>query len=442
MYRPIEKALLEWKNDKNHVPMILRGARQVGKSHVVQKFAKEHFQSFVEINFEIEPLIAQQFDELDINRLVANIEIIKGQSLTPGESLLFLDEIQACPKAIMALRYFKEKLPGLHVIAASSLLEFSLSAEGFSMPVGRVQYLYMQPMSFAEYLFALDQPRLLHYLESCQLGSETSAAIHATLEKHVKNYMLIGGMPAVVSEYLDSHSFQKCQRVQQRILTTYTDDFSKYANTSQHKYLQAVMTAAPGMVGQICKYSHIAREFRSTDLSCAVTSLMQAGVVFKVPATSASGLPLSVTQNAHKFKLVFLDIGLTTVASGLSHELLLTDDYFSINRGALMEQLVGQELLAYQDTYAKRELYFWVREKTGSMAEVDYVIQHGRHILPLEVKAGKTGRLKSMQVFMQEKKSPLGIKVCMEPLSLEKNILTVPVYLLKSLHKLIEEALR
>jgi uncharacterized protein len=441
MKRYIERVLQDWKKDASRMPIVLRGARQIGKSHVVREASKLLFESVVEINFEVENDLRDCFDKLDAHQIISQIELLKAQEIVLGKTLLFLDEIQACPRALMALRYFKEEMPELHVIAAGSLLEFSLSAEGFSMPVGRVLYLYMQPMTFNEFLLALGEKPLVDFINQCHLTSDIPLPIHQKLSQHIRDYIIIGGMPAVVEEFRQSKSYQKCQRLQNAIMTTYVDDFAKYANTSQHKYLQSVMNAAPGLVGQICKYSHINPSFRANDLSNAISNLSKAGVIYQVPSTKASGLPLSTLASTKKFKLIFLDIGLMTRASGLTEEVLTSEDFFALNRGALMEQLVGQELLAYQDSYQKRELFFWMREKTGSMAEIDYLFQSGRHILPVEVKAGKSGKFKSMLLFMREKESKLGIKVSLEPLGLEKNILSVPVYLLSRMKAIVDEAL-
>jgi len=336
------------------------------------------------------------------------------------------------------LRYFKEKMPELHVIAAGSLLEFTLNAPDFRMPVGRIQSLYLKPLSFYEYLAATGNDQWLNYLKNITLEEPFDELLHQKLMDRLKEYLLLGGMPAVLQSFLQHGSYQLCQEKQAALLETYRGDFGKYAKHTDHKYLQLLFAKAPGLIGQTIKYSSIDQNVQSRDLKRAIHLLTCAGIIHPVFSTQASGLPFSTTQRDNKFKLLFLDVGLVQYTTRLSADILLASDVLLLNRGMLAEQFVGQELLMMMPAYERADLYYWEREKVGSMAEVDYVINVGSTILPLEVKSGKTGRLKSIQVFLNEKNSPLGVRISQHPLSYERNILSLPLYMIAELKRFVK----
>lgn len=436
MKRDIEADLLEWKDSQIRMPLLLRGARQVGKTYIVETFAKAYFENFVSINFEERPEFKNCFRTLSPANIVSEIEVLADSSLVPGKSLLFLDEIQECPEAIMALRYFKEKMPALHVIGAGSLLEFALNDEEFRMPVGRVQSLYLKPMSFDEFLDATGRSKLRTYLSQTTLDNPPSEAIHTQALECVREYVVLGGMPAVIDAYCRIKSIRNCQTIQTVLLTTYRNDFGKYAKHTQVKHLQKVFQQTPGLIGKSLKYSYIDSESPSREMKMAIGKLCDAGLITRVYATHASGIPLFAGINEHKSKLFLLDIGLVNRAMLLDTEVLFQQDMMLINQGALAEQLVAQELLAHQDRHDVGQLFYWVRDKRGSEAEVDYVISIGEQIIPVEVKSGSTGRLKSMRVFMDEKKSVLGVRISQKPLHFEKGLLSLPLYLISQLNRL------
>lgn len=439
MYRDITSVLVQWRNAAEHLPILLRGARQIGKTTVVEQFAKDCFAHFVNINFELEPDFAICFQTLKPAEIIKQILLKVEIPIIPGKTLLFLDEIQACPNAIMALRYFKEQMPDLHVIGAGSLLEFALNEAEFSMPVGRVQFLYMQPLSFYEYLKAKGRLNLLDHLEKATLSQPPSLVAHNELLKLVKEYLALGGMPAVLHHFLQYQDLLACQNLQTNLLATYRNDFGKYAQLDKHKYLQEVFVKAPNLIGKQVKYSHINMEAQTRDIKAAITLLGRAGLLYKVPASSCSGLPLNALINEKKFKLLFVDVGLMNRAGKISLHDLLNQDLFLINQGAVIEQFVGQELLAYQHPYEEAELYFWERDKKGSQAEVDYVVNLGGKIVPIEVKSGKTGQLKSLKQFMSEKNTKLGIRFSTQPLGCQNNILSIPIYMIGELKRLYAE---
>lgn len=440
MQRYLIQSLSEWKNSPSRMPLLLRGPRQVGKSYLVEQFGQQYFKQTISINFELNPSLKTCFNDLNPTQIINQLELILGVHITlDGETLLFLDEIQECPEAIVALRYFKEQKPELPVIAAGSLLEFTLAQADFRMPVGRVQYLYLRPLSFEEYLTARGFSQMVDFLRQASLHEGIPDAVHQQLNALLREYMIIGGMPAVVQEFQSTERFQAAQLLQESLLATYRDDFGKYAKQSQHPYLRTLFERAPGLVGEQFKFSKIDPDLRARELKPALESLVMAGLVHRIHHTAASGLPLSTTKHEEQYKLHFLDVGLMTKATRLPADLLLREDFFSLNRGSMMEELVGQELLAYEPNNQVGELYYWSRkkEKSSSQAEVDYVIAVDDRIVPIEVKAGTTGRLKSLHLFMQEKHAPFGVKVSTQPLSLEKNILNVPAYMLQSLPRLV-----
>lgn len=440
MKRDLERDLFSWKDRKDRLPLLLRGARQVGKSYIVEEFGKKVFKNIVIVNFEFRPELKQCFTTLDPVEIINKLQLLMGEAIEGEKTLLFLDEIQECPNAIMALRYFKEKYDRLAVIGAGSLMEFALNSSDFRMPVGRVQFIYLEPLSFGEFLTASGNEQLRHYLGEIRLNGVIDGVVHQKLMGLLRIYLIVGGMPAVVNEYLESRNLLNCQRIQNSLLQAYRSDFGKYANSSAHKYLQKVLYEAPRLVGDRVKYSNIDPDSKSRDIKQALNLLELAGIIYPVYATAASGLPLGAQVNEKKFKLNFLDVGLMQNACGLQAELTLADDFIQINSGAVTEQFIGQELRAYSDSYLERGLFFWARDKRNSSAEVDFVIAVGSQIFPLEVKAGKTGTLKSLKLFIKEKKSLFGVRFSQEKLSLCDKVLTLPLYMTEQMKRLVSEA--
>ncbi len=438
--RLIEKELEDWRHAPQRYPLLLRGARQVGKTYIVEKLGKQ-FESFEMVNFEAQPEAIACFSTFNPQEIVQRLELLTKRPIRPGQTLLFLDEIQSCPEAIAALRYFKEKMPELHVIGAGSLLEFALVEGKFSFPVGRVQFIYLNPLSFKEFAFALGEGDAIALLDQCTLKDPLSEEVHKSLIQKVKEYFLVGGMPAVVKEFQGKRSFLHLSRIQDLLLSTYRADFSKYATEAEKKYLRKLFEGIPYQIGQHFKYSEIDPHIKSRELKAALDRLEMAGLVHPIFATAASGIPLAMQINLKKFKPLFLDIGLVQRALQVDPELIISNDLIQIHRGALAEQFVGQELLTNVDCFREEKLFFWEREKRSSSAEVDYVISVKQHILPVEVKAGTQGHLKSLIQFMNEKKSPLGIRISQQPLSYKDHILSVPFYMIQQIPRLVKSLL-
>ncbi len=437
MQRFFRKTLCKWKDSPIRVPLIVRGARQVGKTFEIESFGREEFKNYVNVNFEFSSIYGQCFETFDPASIVSQIELLTNQKITPGETLLFLDEIQQCPKALQSLRYFKEQLPDLHLIAAGSLLEFAIRDEDFSYPVGRVQFAKLYPLSFEEFLIGLGDSSLQAALASFDIAKPPPLAIHSQLLQKVKNYFVIGGMPASVNAFLKTHSYLEVKYAQKALWDAYEADFGKYANKTQHRHLKKIFEESPKLIGDHVKYSRIDPELPNParSMKSAIELLKLAGLLHPINSTTAEGLPLLATEKQHVFKLVFLDIGLV-------EQVMNVDPHDSdLMTGALAEQFVGQELLATSDPFLEERLFFWTREKTSSSAEVDYVIAYKGHIFPVEVKAGKTGKLKSLHVFMEEKKTLFGIKISQDSMKWEKNILSVPFYMVAHLPRLIDSVM-
>lgn len=438
IYRQIDQALVAWKDSPMRMPLMVRGARQVGKTYVIETFAKTHFESRLTVNFEFQPQFKDCFSSLEPIEIINKLEVLAGQTISPGKTLLFLDEIQECPEAIQALRYFKEQMPELHVVTAGSLLEFTLRETGFRMPVGRIEFLYMYPVRFDEFLLALDEVPLYDFLQKCTSSTAIPTAIHEKALRLVRLYMTIGGMPAVINTYLATKNISECQRMQAQLLNTFRNDFGKYKPKINHDLCMAMFNKAAHLVAKQFKYVDVDPDQTSRELKPVLSALIAAGLYQPIYFASANGLPLNATMNPKAFKLLFLDIGLVKSMGNLQQALVLDEDLMLIHQGALVEQFVGQQLLAYQPYYTAGELFYWKRDKKGSLAEIDYLYPYAAHIYPIEVKAGKTGRLKSMHLYLQEhKNTPFGIKISQQPLGFDGTVLSIPLYMLPFLERLI-----
>jgi predicted AAA+ superfamily ATPase len=395
LIRYIEKDLGVWRTSPIRKPLIVRGARQVGKTWTISQFGAREFKDTVRIDFEKRPDLIPLFDvNLEPNRILEQLEVASGRRIRPGETLLFLDEIQACPRAITALRYFYEELPSLHIIAAGSLLEFALGS--ISVPVGRVSYMEMFPMTFREYLLAAGNEPAAELL--AQPPAALPETIHAVLLDALKRYFFVGGLPECVALATGGGSLLDVFSLQDDILNAYRDDFSKYAGHSDKACLNAVMAQTAKSVGQQIAYTRLAESFSSATNRKAFELLCQARVLNKIPSSSPAGLPLEASSNGKRFKASFLDIGLMQrLAEVPAQAEMRQDDLLAIWRGQLAEQFVAQELLASQG----RQIYYWSREARGSQAEVDFLAVAQGKVHPVEVRSGAGGSLRSLHLALQ-----------------------------------------
>lgn len=441
MERDLYNHLKTWKNEKRRKPLVIRGARQVGKTWLVEHFGNRDFERFVGINFEFKPGFKSCFSSLDPNEIIQRIELTANVDIHAGSTLLFLDEIQECPQALKSLRYFYEKMPDLHVIAAGSLLEFIMDSERISIPVGRVRNFYLSPLSFGEFLAACGEHKIRDWLRKLSINDEIPESIHAKCVSLLRNYLYLGGMPEAVARWLETGKLQGAAEIHQALLQNYRHDFGKYGGRAKPDLIENIFTRAPGMVGGKFKYSLIDRHIHSRDVKKALDLLIKAHILHRIKSTSGSGLPMGAHANEKFFKILFLDVGLLQSSMGITDETYLSDNLFAVYKGLVAEQYVGQQLLSMGKHYEEPGLFHWRREARGSSAEVDYLWQRGERILPVEVKSGKTGSLKSLRIFLKEKNAPFGIRFSLHPLSFSDSVLSIPLYAVEALPGLIDQVI-
>jgi predicted AAA+ superfamily ATPase len=428
MDRYIISELKKWVVKKRRKPLLLRGARQVGKTWLVETLAKESFENIIKVDFEEKPDLISLFDgDLDPERICSELEIRLGQPIVETKSLMFFDEIQICPRAIMSLRYFYEKKPGLHVIAAGSLLEFVFGE--ISFPVGRIQTMEVFPMDFSEFLLAIGNNKAADLCR--QPIGEVSEPIHNYLISQLRIYWLVGGMPECVKVYSETKSIKTATEVQDEIIETYKLDFNKYKPKTDINCLNTVFSGLAAKVGQQIKYTTFSKDYTVPTIKKAFESLLMARIATKVKAVSSPGMPMEIYASEKKFKTVFLDIGLMNRVMGIEYnEALNHDNLLSIYRGQLAEQFVGQEFASS----FKNQLYYWARDAKNSQAEIDFLLHKNGDFIPVEVKDGPAGKLRSLHYF-REKYQP-GYSVVFHSgktgnISTE-NIFFFPLYFAKS----------
>lgn len=395
MKRFIDDKLIRWKDKRRRKPLIIRGARQVGKTYAVKNFGKKHFSGLAVADLERNPDWHKIFNgNLDAGRICADLEILLKQKIIPGKTLLFIDEIQSCPNALKSLRYFYEELPNLHVVAAGSLLEFVM--KDISFPVGRLQFVHLHPMCFSEYLMALGNDEAANIVNSPP--KPLNDAVHTFLCEKLRRYFFTGGMPESVRCYAETGSMQESFEVQAEICETYRMDFAKYRPRADRQCLNTVLSSVAQHVGMQLKYARLAEGFSNPTIKKAFDLLCLARVLVRIPSTNPSGIPLEAGASPKRFKAIFADIGLMRHLSGMPVDLEYNRSALSnIYRGAMAEQFVGQEMLISQNN----ALYYWSREKKSSSAEVDYLATVSGKIYPIEVKSGVSGRLKSLHICLQ-----------------------------------------
>lgn len=412
MYFPrvIDTYLKDWAEQAAHKPILLRGARQVGKSTAVRHLGAQ-FENFVEVNFEKFPAYRTLFkNDLDVTRIVPLIAAMAGQTIVPGKTLLFLDEIQSCPEAIMSLRFFKEDLPELHVIAAGSLLEFALE-ELPTFGVGRIHSMFIYPMSFDEFLTASGETLLLEARKQATPQQPLPEALHQKLIDLMRIYILIGGMPEVVGKWVETHDYVQCQEIQDSIVVSYEEDFPKYRRKVNPTLLRKALHSVAVQVTKKFVYAQVSAEHKTAEIKQALEMLILAGIVIPVDGTAANGFPLGSEADGKVRKMLLLDTGLTlrllNMALGQNSNLtqsVLTDSVADlVNRGPLAELVFGLELLHNETPNLRGSLYYWTRQAKSSLAEVDYILPFAGKVLPVEVKSGTQGGMKSLWIFMREK---------------------------------------
>ena len=405
------KTLNKWLAKQHRKPIVLRGARQVGKSTLVRLFSEQQNLPLAEINLERFPDLGPTFTQKDPVRLLNLLESLPNINSISENSILFLDEIQAVPEAIPMLRYFYEDMKNLPVVAAGSLLEFALSDHQFSMPVGRVEYLHMGPMTFTEFLDAINEAKLASIIRTFKTGDDLDLLIHNRLLYLLRTYFFVGGMPEAVKIYAHSKKLKDVSEVHNSIIETYREDFPKYVGSRSLVRIQHVFNFAARTVGNKVKYSQFSSQDQSVTIKKDIELLCMARVLSKVIHSHCSGLPLQADIEEKIYKLIFLDVGLMNAICGLGwNNVSQMADTQLVNEGAIAEQFIGQHLQDILSTSPNRELTYWLREGRSSNAEVDYVLALNGQIVPIEVKAGATGSLKSLHQFAGEKNTSLAVR--------------------------------
>lgn len=456
LYRFELDYLKNWLHRDKRKPLVIRGARQVGKSTLVHLFTKEQQLELIELDFEQQPELASLFESNEPILILSLLGAKLGRNINTQNTLLFLDEIQKTPQILTSLRYFYEKMPNLPVICAGSLLDLALANINFSIPVGRIEYLYLGPMSFQAFLLALGKTQLLDFVKNYQLSEELPLALHQNLLELLKIYYIVGGLPESVERYAATGNIFESERIKRALLSAYQEDFAKYASLAQQSRMRLLFNKIPKMLGEKFKYSNISREDKSTTIKEALTNLVLARIVTQVNHTDANGLPLGAEMNEKYFKTYFLDVGLISSVLDLNILSFPADqDLVLVNSGKVSEQFIAQHLLHFRQSYEPPSLYYWHREEKSSSAEIDFVISYQGKVIPVEVKAGRTGSLKSLHLFLKEKNLNLGVRFCSQQPSLtteqislptgdlkQYKLLSLPLYLVEELSRFLETELR
>lgn len=440
--RAVDARLKAWMETKGRKPLILRGARQVGKTSAVKLFAR-HFDSFISLNLDLVADAALFRRRMDVRDLYQAILLKHRISASSGRILLFLDEIQSCPEAVDSLRYFHEDLPDVFVIAAGSLLEIALHESHIGFPVGRVAHLFMYPLSFREFLVATDAGPVVTAFDTLPVP----AYAHPELLQLFHRYTLIGGMPEIIAEYAKNRDLTALKPVYDSLLTSYLDDVSKYArNTTMAAVLRHCIESAPFVAGQRIVFAGFGKSnYRSREVGEALRTLQRAMLLHLL--YPSVGVEIPIMPDLKKApRLQFLDTGLLNYFAGLQDEFFRHDDLHAIYKGMLAEHIVGQALIGMESNTRKKQC-FWVRDKAQSQAEVDFVIQRRGYVIPLEVKSGTEGKLRSLHEFMDRcphgyavrlYAGPLELHVARTPMGKEYQLLNLPYFLASKVYEYVD----
>ena len=454
--RLIDSSLNHWMHSDYHKPLLVRGARQVGKSWAIRHLGKS-FKFFIEINFEKNPEYKEIFSpNLDVGRIISQLSLLTHIPVIDGETLIFLDEIQECREAIMSLRFFKEDRPGLHVVGAGSLLELTL-AEIPTFGVGRIHSLFMYPMTFDEFLIANGEDELIKIRNLATPSHPLPDLFHNRLIDLFRTYIIVGGMPEVVDRWISTHDYLQCQELLNDIIVSYEDDFAKYRNKVNPQLLRSVFRSAASQITKKFTYSDVGGNYKTYEVKRALNLLILAGLLLPVVRTAANGLPLGCEADNSFCKVLVLDPGLTlrllylSLGGDVSHinlQILTSSVSELVNKGPMSELIAGLELNRYRSPDVRHELFYWIRQEKNSLAEVDYVTSSKGKVLPIEIKAGVQGGMKSLWIFMREKHLKEGVRSSLENFgsfeftdkkadNATRQVLICPLYAISQLERLL-----
>jgi len=424
--------LRSWADEKNRKPLLLRGARQVGKSSAVRNLAKS-FKTYIEVNFDDDKAVHILFEQFNSpQEICEQLSLFYKKEITAGQTLVFFDEIQSCPAALAKLRYFYEKYQELHLIAAGSLLEFAIE-EMPSFAVGRIRSLFLYPFSFEEFMFAKKEKMLVEAYRKASSQKPLSDIIHNELKKIFKIFLITGGMPEAIAKYIATNSLLESQTVIDDLITTFRSDFAKYKKRMSGIHIENVFESVANQIDSKFVYEKVSN-LNNNQVKQSLELLIMAGLVIPVVHSSANGIPLGAEANYKRRKMLLLDTGMFLRMLGFdSSQIIIAQDFKTINMGALAEMFVGLEILKASSCHIPCQLYCWHREKKQSNAQVDYLIQKNNNIIPIEVKSGSKGAMPSLRLFMEEKKSALGIRTSIENFGRIDNVEIYPLYAISNL---------
>ncbi len=442
MYREVTKELLRWKDSRRRKPLMVTGVRQCGKTYILKEFGKDNFDNVCYVNFESNSKYSEIFEyDFDVKRIIAELEFLERTKIIPGSSLLILDEIQACPRAITSLKYFCEDLPELHVVCAGSLLGVAVTQENISFPVGKVQRIQMLPMNFKEFLMAVGEERYVDLLSRWYINREIPEVYVKPIERLLHIYLVVGGMPEVVQEYALNNDLNTVAEIQNDIIKDYADDFSKHAPINELEKLRWIWESIPKQLARENKkfiFSHVKEGKRAHELEGALQWLKNAGLIHVLELVQNAKLPLSVNSDAGYFKVYMSDIGLLCRRLNLSLEDFGSEEStLSTAKGAIIENYVMNELLSLQ-----KKPYYW---RSGNTAELDFIYDFKGKVVPLEVKAATNTQAKSYRQFCQKYKPKVGCKASLKNIAVnfvdETATVSLPLYLLWNIDYYMEMAL-
>ena len=432
MYRIAIEKLLKWKESKHRKPLIIEGARQVGKTWLMKEFGRLYYEDTVYINFDSNSRMSELFaSDLDTSRLLIGLELYAGRKINPEHTLLIFDEVQEVPRALSSLKYFYENAPEYHIVCAGSLLGIALH-EGTSFPVGKVDFLKLYPLSYREFLMAIGKEQYARLLEDKDYQMITS--FKQTYIDALRYYYFIGGMPEAVQSFADDNDFNEVRNIQKRILAAYEQDFSKHAPIEIVPKIRMLWNSIPSQLAKENKkfiYGLIREGSRAKDYEAAIMWLSDCGLVHKISRVNAAGMPLKAYEDLKAFKLFVLDIGLLGCMSGLHQQTLLDgNELFVEFKGALTEQYVCQQLENLDDL----AIYYYTNDK-GS-CEVDFVVDTGEQIIPIEVKAEVNLKAKSLKVYHEKFNPKISVRTSMADYKEDDWLINLPLYAIDNIAEL------
>jgi len=436
MERLLNAQLNQWRQNPKRKPLVLKGVRQCGKTWLLKEFGEQNYPDAAVFNFEENPSLCSIFEQdLDVKRILLELGVTRGKAIQPEKTLIILDEIQACDKALTSLKYFQENAPEYHIACAGSLLGIALH-ENQSFPVGKVDFLTLYPMSFEEFLIAMDQRMMTGYLASLKLGQNISDPIANQLTGYLRQYFMIGGMPEAVRTWKETQDLREVETVQQSIISSYELDFAKHAPRTEFPKLSAIWASIPQQLSRPNSkfiFSHVKKGWRGKDLENALEWLIRAGLLHKVCMIEKPHIPLSSYADATSFKLYLCDVGLLRKLAGVPAQVIWSSsDIYKEFRGAMTENYVLNELVkSVTDT-----LYYW---SSGNMAEVDFVLQQGAEIVPVEVKSEKSVKSRSLAEYRKKYNPTYAVRTSMVPELTNATLLNIPLFMINSLPRWIPE---